>query len=60
MTHTHKSITYKFLRRALARELLDARKIKKDVTPEVFMWIRFSVEGGIWAVQKQLAAEILC
>jgi len=50
---THKMIKSKFLRRAMARELFAARKAR-GMGHDYFAGIRFGIESGFWAIQREL------
>ncbi len=50
---THKMIKSKFLRRAMARELFAARKAR-GMGRDYFAGIRFGIESGFWAIQREL------
>jgi len=50
---THKLITIKILRRAFARELWQARQAR-ILGKEAWVNIRWGIESGIWAVQKEM------
>ena len=50
---THKMIKSTFLRRAMARELFAARKAR-GMGRDYFAGIRFGIESGFWAIQREL------
>jgi hypothetical protein len=59
MTHTHRFITSKALRKAYASELWQARILRGAFSKSEFQSVRLGIESGIWAVQKMLMLDIL-
>ena len=58
MTHTHNLIKSKFLRRAMAAELWQSRQAR-GMGIEWFSGVRFGIESGVWAIQKELMRDVL-
>lgn len=50
---THRMIKSKFLRKAMARELWACRNAR-GMGREFFAGIRFGIESGFWAIQREL------
>lgn len=50
---THKMIKSRIIRRAFARELWQARTALRLVGKDQSALLRFGMESGFWAVQKE-------